>query len=88
MQVKFPERIDPKIIPKLETILPKKPKIAIPTDSENVEEVSLVDVDMEREQAQARRGGGHQHRGHPMYMEEDGDEEDGAGGPGVQCASH
>jgi DnaJ family protein A protein 2 len=78
--VKFPSPGDlsDDDLKQLETILPGRPEISIDMESENVEECSMHEVDMEQEKrrraAESRRS---QH--------EDSDDE-GPGGPGVQCA--
>lgn len=74
--VKFPENgeIDAKKFAELEKILPPKPKIEIPIESE---ELNLVDLDPARER--------HRHHGGDGYMDEDGHMPHGA--KRVQCAN-
>jgi len=78
--VDFPERIDPHVALKLESILPPRPQVDIPIGDE-VEEVNLVEVDMEREHANSR-GRGHSQDAHMS------DDEEGGHGPHMQCATH
>ena len=78
--VKFPEKLDPRLISQLENILPPRPLIELPSDDQPIEEVVLMDLDIEQETANQRR-----HRSREAY-DEDG--EHGMHGPGVQCATH
>lgn len=74
--VEFPEKLDPAIIPKLEALLPPRPKAELTMN--DVEEVNLHDYNHEEEeQRRAQRD---------YYDEEDGDMPHS--GPGVQCATH
>lgn len=70
MSVKFPEKIDPAVIPILEKALPPRVPMEIPSGNANMEEVDLDDVDAR----QRERASG----GDPM------DEDEGE--PRVQCA--
>jgi len=81
--VEFPEKLDAALIPKLEELLPPRPKVDIPTN--DVEEVNLLDYNHEEEEQ--RRSHRHHFMGHDQDYDEDGDMHSG-GGPGVQCATH
>lgn len=86
--VTFPESIDPKKIPKLESVLPPRPVVEIPKDAEVVEEVYLQELDPR--ETEARSGVGGLPRGHPMAGFFGGEEHGhpgGMGGQGVQCAT-
>ncbi len=61
----------------LETLLPPREKIEIPT-GEDVEEVSLSDYDP--------RGGSSGGRRMEMYDDDDGEDDENGAGPRVQCA--
>ncbi|XP_025018057.1 uncharacterized protein LOC107372090 [Tetranychus urticae] len=74
--VKFPDNLDPVIIPQLENLLPPRPIVNLPTDG-SAEDVVLMDLDLEKES--------YMRNDRRSYYEED----DGPGaGPGVQCAAH
>lgn len=82
--VQFPTSINPAVIAELETLLPARPQVTLPMDGENVEEVTLMDVDLEQQRRDQRRN---HHRA--AYDEDDDDDPRmGGHGPGVQCASH
>lgn len=93
--VKFPDQIDPKVIPMLEKVLPPRPVVDIPIDDEMLEEVTLVDVDLSRMGGKRGAGGAAGGSRHRQAYEED-DDDDGPsgmhghhmGGEGVQCATH
>jgi DnaJ-class molecular chaperone len=72
--VKFPEngQIDVKRLPELEKILPARPKVDIPADSE---EHTLIDLDPAHERSKRQE----------EYMDEDGGGMHG--GKRVQCAN-
>ncbi|CAH6719025.1 mitochondrial protein import protein MAS5 [[Candida] jaroonii] len=74
--VKFPKNnfTDEETLKKLEDILPPRNKLVVPKGAE-VDECDLVDVDPYKHQSAGRRD---------AY---DSEEEDGQGGPGVQCQS-
>lgn len=91
--VQFPDQINPKLIPKLEAVLPPKPVVEIPKDADVVEEVILEELDPRENESRGYGGrGGHGlPPGHPMagFFGDDGQGPRGAaGGPqGVQCAT-
>lgn len=76
--VEFPEKLDSALIPKLEELLPPRPKVDLP--STEVEEVNLLDYNHEEEE---------QRRAHNRdYEAYDDDGDMHHSGPGVQCATH
>lgn len=89
--VTFPESIDPKKIPKLESVLPPRPSVDIPKDAEVVEEVMLEELDPRENDHHSARGGHRFPPGHPMagfFGHDDGGSAGAGAGPGVQCATH
>ena len=72
--VKFPEHINPALISQLESILPPRPRVDLPT-GDLVEEVTLMEIDNEKEDPQKN------HRKH-YYDEDEGPH------AGVQCPTH
>jgi len=63
----------------LEKLLPPRPELSIDMESENVEEVTMHEVDMDQEKR--RREAEHRHS-----RQYDDSDDEGAGQPGVQCA--
>jgi DnaJ homolog subfamily A member 2 len=74
MRVKFPDHIDPAIVPLLEQALPPRAPAATFSPEVVVDEVDIMDMD-ERQQQQYAKGTA-------KAKDEDEDEE-----PGVQCAN-
>ncbi|RWS21467.1 molecular chaperone-like protein [Leptotrombidium deliense] len=81
--VKFPTTVDPKIVSQLETILPPRPQISLPT-GDSVEEVSLVDIDMD---TYNRTSNTRNHHGFHYDRREAHDEDDGPQQT-IPCATH
>lgn len=78
--VKFPEKLDPSLVPQLEPLLPPRPVVNLPT-GDLVEDVTLMDLDLERDsQMRSER--------RQQYYDEDEGGPGGHGGSGVQCATH
>jgi DnaJ homolog subfamily A member 2 len=76
LTVKFPDHMDPNVIPLLEKALPPRKPLEKFTKNVEKEEVDLVDVDSRKQEHANRMGSGDD-----MDTEEDG------GHPGVQCAN-
>jgi DnaJ family protein A protein 1 len=77
--VKFPEKIDPTNVGKLEALLPPREAVEIPSAAE---ECMLMDVDPSQMPGKGR-GGSSSHNGN--VYDEDDDERHGHGPQGVQC---
>lgn len=74
LTVKFPDHMDPEVIPMLEKALPAREPIAKMPKKLHMEECTLEEPN-DRQRRAAQNGD-----------EMDEDDEDGRGGPGVQCA--
>jgi len=77
--VKFPEKIDPANVGKLEALLPAREPVQIPSTAE---ECMLMDVDPSQMPGKSR-GGSSSHNGN--VYDDDDDERHGHGPQGVQC---
>lgn len=87
--VKFPEAnsLNEAQITKLESLLPTRTKVEIPT-GDHVDEVSMVDFDSTKGSSKSSSHAGAS-RGHPFAMnDDDDDDEDGPAGQRVECNTH
>jgi hypothetical protein len=70
---------------KLETLLPPKPKVEIPT-GDHVDEVSMVDYESTKGSSKSTGGGGA--RGFREAYSGDDDDDDEPAGQRVECNTH
>ena len=73
----------------METLLPPKPKVDIPT-GENVDEVSMMDFENTKgsSKSKSKGGAGGMPNFSSMMEEDDEDDEEGGAGQRVQCNTH
>merc|ERR1712156_458505 len=84
--VQFPESIDPKMVEKIQALLP--PKNEPKEITEDCEEVDLNDIDQASERRSGKKKGGQHHANvhhHGHGNASDDDEDDGSGG--IPCAT-